>query len=138
VVVHHHVEVPDAPRVPEAEDRAVEAPVVDHARIAQRAIAHQHRHPADRVVDDLVPQQHAQRIGARIAVDHERQDRLERPHRRDRVRRLEDGRVDRGDGVAKVAIVVNLGERHARIREVRPWKIQPPEFQIGRGCRRWR
>ena len=44
------------------------APVEGDPGIAQRAEGHSHRHAIDLVVDDLVPRQVADRIGARFAA----------------------------------------------------------------------
>ena len=56
------------PVVPKS-STAVQPPVEHHRGIAQRAEGHRHRHPAHGVVDDLVPHQDSQGIGADVAVD---------------------------------------------------------------------
>ena len=50
--------------------------LVDDGGVAQRAVRHRDRHAADDVVDDLVPDQDAQRIGAGDAVDDQADHRL--------------------------------------------------------------
>ena len=68
----------DAPGIAEIQDAPAEAPVEHHAGIAQGAIGHQHRNAADGFVDDLVPQEDAQGIGAGIAIDDDTDHRLHR------------------------------------------------------------
>ena len=52
------------------------AAVEHHRGVAQRAEGHRDGHAADHVVDDLVPGQDAQRIGADVVADREADDRL--------------------------------------------------------------
>ncbi len=75
-VVHHQVAHPQP-----AGGAEVQRPAVDHARerqgrIAQRAERHHHRLTGHDIVDDLVPDQDFQRIGARLGAD------LDGDHRR--------------------------------------------------------
>ena len=57
--------------MPNVEDSIIEPAVVDECRVAQRAVGDRDRHPADGVVDDLVPRHDLHRVGARLAVDGE-------------------------------------------------------------------
>ena len=74
-VVHHEVAEAEVAGRPEVVQRAVHGALEDERRVAQRAEGHDDRHATQRVIGDLVPDQDGQRIGPRLAVDDQRDDR---------------------------------------------------------------
>ena len=109
MVIHDHVEAAQAARIAEFQDLAIEAAVENHAGIAQRTVADKYWDTTDGVVDDLVPEQDAQRVGAEIAVDTDAENRLQRTDvglgDRD-----EERIIDRRDRIACGAIGIDLVE----------------------------
>ena len=90
----------------------------DHGRPAQRAIRHCDGLALDRVVDDLVPDQNPQRIGARRVSSHESNDDIIISQVARLPRRDELGPVDRRDPVACRPAAMNLLPIDRRLREI--------------------
>ena len=70
-VVHHQVRVAQLAGGTEVQHRIADPAVVDDRRIAERAEGHRDRDAPDRVVDDLVPDQNLERVGAVVIADEE-------------------------------------------------------------------
>ena len=63
-IIHDKIRVSELARGSEFEHTVVDAPVEHKRRVAQGAVGDDNGSAADRIVDDLVPDQHAQRISA--------------------------------------------------------------------------
>ena len=88
--------------------------------VAERAEGDDDRDAADPVVDDLVPDEDLDRVGANLAPDGELDDGLARPEEGHGVDRHERRVVDRRDPVLPRPARDELGERHGVLREVGP------------------
>src|SRR6516225_253049 len=73
-VVHHEIGVSEFARRAEIEHAIFHRTFENERGITERAIGDRHRCASDHVVHDLVPDQNANGIGPRIAVDGERDD----------------------------------------------------------------
>ena len=102
MVVHDQVAVAEQAGGSEGECGVAQAAVEGDGGVAQRAVGDEHRDAADDVVDDLVPEDDLQGVGAHVAVDVE----------------VHDGRSVAVDAVRVAdADVGGVGERHDLIAQ---------------------
>jgi hypothetical protein len=93
--------------------------IEDERRVAERAVGDRDRPAAERVVDDLVPHQDLERVGAGLATELDGQHRLAVGEPLLGVGlRGGLGLVDRGDAVTRRAARLELRQRHAVLREI--------------------
>ena len=71
-IIHYHIRSTQLPRDPKREHLPPHAAIKAHSRVTERAKRHSHRHAAHLVIHNFVPHQIAQRIGARLAQDLQR------------------------------------------------------------------
>ena len=98
-VVHHEVGVAQLAGGAEIQHRVAHPPVVDNGRVAERAEGNGDGNAARRVVDDLVPHQDLQRIGAVFAAQEHADHGLRVGEMVDLGSGREDRIVDRGNAV---------------------------------------
>jgi hypothetical protein len=68
-VVHDEIGVAQLTGRTEIEDMRRDAPIEDDGRVAQRAVGDRHWRATHHIIDDLVPDQDPQRIGAGVPAD---------------------------------------------------------------------
>lgn len=68
-VIHNEVGIAQFSRGAEVQKLTVEPAVIDDGRVAQGTKRDADRHTANRIVDNLVPNQDAQRVGLRLTID---------------------------------------------------------------------
>lgn len=118
-VVHHQRRVVELARGPEVEHPVAQPAVVGDRRVAQRAVRHGDRDAVERVVHDLVPDQHLHRIGAGFVTNGQRENGLVVVDEVDVIRGEELWFVDRRDAVGRRATGPDRRQIDQRVGEVR-------------------
>lgn len=138
-VVHHQIGVSQLSRRAEIENAILNRALENERAIAERAIGNGYGHTPDNIIHDLVPDQNAQRVGARIVADDERDDRFRvaetgRPSGCSAaVQPLEARRVNRRNPVLGRAARLNLLQRDNMLREICARPLGSPTSSFGRG-----
>ena len=125
-VVHHEVGVAELAGGAEIQHRVAHPPVVDHGRVAEWAEGDRDRHTPHRVVDDLVPDQDLQWIGAVLAAEEHADHGLGIGEIVDLGSGREDRIVDRGNAVLGRPAGHDLVERDRRLRKIRRPPLRHP------------
>ena len=135
-VVHDEVAEAKPPRRAEVEHHRVEAAVEDDRGVAEWAERHRDRGAAQLVVRDLVPDEDLERVGARLAAQLDRDDRLVRVEPfAGLLRRGVPGDVDGRDPVPRGAAGHDLREVHGPLLEIGLRKLPGRHLLPARRCR---